>query len=53
MEVCEVKDFVLEEGVCYSEEWLGKSVNEFRDRVVYDIFFRKGEPKGKKKGGKK
>ena len=50
---CGLKNFVLEEGICYSEEWLNRCVNQFRDRVIYDIFFKKAEPKGKKKGGKK
>lgn len=40
-EICGVKDFVLDEGICYSEEWLSRCVDEFRDKVIYDIFFKK------------
>jgi hypothetical protein len=40
-ENCQLKEFVLDEGICYSEEWLTRCANEFRDKAIYDIFFKK------------
>ena len=49
LEYCEVKNIIINEGYCYSESWLEDVVNEFRNIVVYDLFFKKGNQKGKKK----
>jgi hypothetical protein len=48
-ESCGLREFILNEGICYSEEWLCRCANEFRDKAIYDIFFKKVDPKGKKK----
>jgi hypothetical protein len=52
-EYCGLQDFIINNGICYSEDWLMRCTNEFRDKVIYEIFFRKNESKGKKKQGKK
>jgi hypothetical protein len=52
---CGVKDYFICEGYCYSNEWLKKLAEEFKNKIIYHIFFKKDEGKakdGKKKGKK-
>lgn len=52
---CHLKDYFVCEGYCYSNEWLEKLAAEFKEKIIYNIFFKKNDPKNKdkKKGGKK
>jgi hypothetical protein len=54
-EQCGLREYFLCEGYCYSNEWLERLTLEFKHKVIYSIFFKKAEPKGKegKKKGKK
>ncbi len=52
---CGLKDYFSFEGYVYSNEWLERLAGEFKHKIIHNIFFRKGEGKGKdaKKKGKK
>lgn len=52
-EYCKLKDYFVCEGYCYSNEWLERLAAEFKERIVYGIFFKKPEGKGKDKDKKK
>jgi DNA repair protein RadC len=53
-EYCHLKEYFVCEGYCYSNEWLERLASEFKERVIFSIFFKKAEPKkDKRKGGKK
>ena len=52
---CELTEYFICDGYCYSNQWLEKITAQFKQKVIYSIFFKKSDPKkdGKKKGGKK
>jgi vacuolar-type H+-ATPase catalytic subunit A/Vma1 len=49
---CGIKEFVLDSGICYSQNWLSQCTNEFRDKIVSDIFLQNNSAKTKKKNKK-
>jgi hypothetical protein len=42
-----LKDYFLFEGYCYSEKWLDKVMDEFRDKVFKSIFLNVTQAQGK------
>jgi hypothetical protein len=54
-EYCKLKDYFICEGYLYSNEWLERLANEFKEKIMHSIFFKKNDGKAKdnKKKGKK
>ena len=49
-----LNNLLISNGYCFDPEWLNKCANVFKEKIIYNLFFKAGEDKGKKKekGGK-
>lgn len=42
-------NLILRNGYCFDPEWLDKCSSAFREKIIYNLFFKTEDPKNKKK----